>query len=185
MSDRPHLFQCLTREEFQTCWALRMTLGFESYDDAYPLSDYRSPGAPETAEHYEEEMLRAIRFLALGHDFQFEGLQVFEDGRVRMVPVEPRNATYVRGIALYVTSAGALGAMPHPIRAIDTAVEVLERRVPGLSLTPLTDLKLEIEQAKEAAREILGPPDLEATAEREDWTNKALAAVGVTRGAIH
>lgn len=187
-TSRPHLFQCLTREEFQVCWALRMTLGFEDYDDAYPLSDYRSPRTGERAETYEEEMLRVIRFLALGHDLQFEGLEVHEDGRIRMVPVEPRNATYVRGIALYVTTDGELGAMPHPIRAIDTATEFLERKLPGLSLTPLTDLRLELETAKDEARKIVPPPDPEEAAEREEWTNRALAAVGVERtgsGGIH
>lgn len=188
MSDRPHLFQCLTREEFQVCWALRMTLGFEDYDDAYPLSDYRSPRTGEKAEFYEEEMLRAIRFLALGHNLQFEGLEVHEDGRIRMVPVEPRNAVYVRGIALYVTTDGELGAMPHPIRAIDTAREYLARKVPDLSLTPLTDLRLELEKALDEARKIVPPPDPEEVAEREDLTNRALSALGVERtgsGGIH
>lgn len=172
-----HLYCALTREEFQVVWAIRMTLGFESFDDAYPLDAYPSPGAPEFAETYEEQVRRAIRFLALEHGFAFQGLEVHDDGRIEGRMIEPRNAVYVRSIALYSATAGAAGAMPHPIRAAETAIRILEERCPRLSLDPLHQLIRELDAAVDEAPD----PDPEEVAAIEKIRNKALAAVGVSR----
>lgn len=165
----PHLFQCLTKEEFQTCWALRATLGFESFDDAYPLDEFPTPGHPPEAETYEEQVRRAIRFLALDHGFAFEGLAVHEDGRIEGVPVEPRNLAYVQAIAV--------GHLPNPLHACDVAVRVLEERCPSVSTAPLQQLRQEIDQAVEQAP----PPDPESWAEYERAREAGLRALGLTR----
>lgn len=165
----PHLFQCLTKPEFQACWAIRCTLGFESFDDAYPLADFASPGHSEEAETYEEQVRRAIRFLALDHGFAFEGLSVHEDGRIQGVPVEPRNIAYVQAIAT--------GEMPNPLRACQVAVQVLEDRCPSVSTSPIRQLAQEIEEAIEAAP----PPDPESWAEWERSKEAALNALGLSR----
>lgn len=167
MSPKPHLFQCLTRKELQLCWALRMTLGFESYEDAYPLADYRSPGTPTEADTYEEEVRRAIRFLALEHGYEFQGISAFDDGQLECRPIEPRNIVYVRAIAL--------GHFPNPYRAIDTAVALLEASCPKVSVDPLLQLRRELRMAVDSLPE----PDLEALAEYENDRKGALAAIGV------
>lgn len=184
MSDKekPHLFQCLTKAEFQTCWALRMTQGFESFDDAYPLDSYPSPGSPDIADSYEEQMRRAIRFLALDHGFEFSGVTCYDDGRMDCVEVEPRNAVYVRSIQLYLMSDGAVGAMPHPLKAIEVAIETLEEHAPSVSIAPLQQLARELDQAVEATPE----PEPEAYAEYQKDIAEGLAAIGVKqKGMIH
>lgn len=177
----PHLYQCLTREEFKLCWALRMTLGFESFDDAYPLDSHPSPGAPDIADTYDEQMKRAIRFLALDHGFNFAGLTVHEDGSIHGGMIEPRNMTYVRNIALYVRTGGELGVMPHPISAAKTAIRILEEQCPALSTEPLHQLIRELELAIDE----MPDPEPEAEAEIAREKNAALATIGMTPREVH
>ena len=172
-----HLYCALTREEFQVVWAIRMTQAFENFDDAYPLDAYPSPGSPEIANTYEEQVRRAIRFLAMEHDFAFQGLEVGDDGTIQGRMIEPRNAVYVRAIALYAATNGAGGAMPHPIRAAETAIRVLGERCPRLSLDPLHQLLRELDSAVDQAPD----PEPEQVAAVEKMKNRALAAVGVSR----
>lgn len=166
-SRKPHLFECLTREEFQLCWALRMTLGFESYEDAYPLGDYRTPGTPDEAETYEEEVRRSIRFLALEHGYPFVGIEAHDDATLYCRPIEPRNMAYARAIAL--------GHFPHPYRAIDTALAELERHCPGLSVDPLLQLRRELKITVDSLPE----PDPGSVTEYEADKAAALAAIGI------
>lgn len=168
---RPHLYQGLTREEFQLCWALRMTLAFEDFDDAYPLDAYATPGTEGSAETYDEQIKRAIRYLAIEHGFPFQGLRAFEDGRIEVgvPPIQPENLVYARGIAL--------GNFPHPIHAARTAIRLIEEHDMALSTDPLRQLIKELNQAVEMAPE----PDPEEYAEYENLKTKALRAIGLER----
>lgn len=170
-TSRPHLYQGLTREEFQLCWALRMTLAFEDFDDAYPLDAYATPGTEGSAETYDEQMKRAIRFLAIEHGFPFRGLRAHEDGRIEVgvPPVQPENIVYARGIAL--------GNFPHPIQAAKTAIRMIEEHGLPLSIDPLHQLIRELNRAIELAPD----PDPEEHAEYENLKSKALAAIGLER----
>ena len=170
-TSRPHLYQGLTQDEFRLCWALRMTLAFEDFDDAYPLDAYATPGSPDIAETYDEQMKRAIRFLAIEHGFPFQGLRAHEDGRIEVgvPPVQPENIAYARGIAM--------GNFPHPIQAAKTAIRLIEEHGLSLSPDPLHQLIRELHQAVDLAPD----PDPEEHAEIENLKAKALASIGLER----
>lgn len=107
----PHLFEFLTRAEFQTCWAIVFVAGAEEYEGAFDLGDYVAPGAPESLE---ERFRSAIRYLA-DNGWTFKGLSL--DGWEivgHLPPIEPRNLAY---FLLFKQ-----GSMPSPIVALEGAI---------------------------------------------------------------
>lgn len=109
---RPCLFEFLTREEFQLCWAVAFVNNDEEYQREFPLADYGTPGSD--GDTWDERFRRAIRYLA-DHGWCFKGLNL--DGweiMGEMPPVQPKNLAY------HIIFES--GSMPSPIIALHGAI---------------------------------------------------------------
>lgn len=144
----PTLFEFLTREEFQLCWALVFVENSEELEHELPLADYATPEAPASLE---EDFRRAIRYLA-DNGYHFRGLSL--DGweiMGHLPPIEPRNLAY----HLKFVS----GSMPSPAVALQAAIPALR----DLGLESAADrLREALEGVLEAQKETF-------LAEAESW----------------
>lgn len=126
---QPHFFTLLTQEEFKLLFSLVFVSNSDYFKDAYPIADYPSPGYEGRSRDILEHMLRAARYLGLGHGYQFEGLLVRDNGSVGGPVVEPGNENYVDMLKN--------GGLPNLPLAFETAIAALLRHDPSFDVGPL------------------------------------------------
>lgn len=164
----PHLFCFLTQPEWKLCFSLVFCVDFFD-EESYPLAQYSSPEHP--GDTWEELFRRAIRFLALEHNFEFRGVHVNREGIVvEHTVVQPENA-------LYATQAKA-GQLPgNPRYALAEAVQMIEQLpIPSLDPEPLRACLAATEQQVQELRAKVDPDKMRKRYENDQ---KALASIGV------
>lgn len=167
----PHLFQTLDQPE----WKLVFSLAFlveEDFAD-YPIHRYATPGTEDIKDwSWEELFRRTIRYLALECGMQFDGLDVYRDGRIIAGgSICDGNVVYVRMLAQ--------GSLPPSLElCFQTAVQVAEERGLSLNLDPLNDA---IEKVRRDCRWVDAHTNPEAVAETFGLRDAALAEIGVQR----
>lgn len=149
----PHLFQCLTREEFKVCWAFAFCSRCAGYEDSYDLGRYATPSLEGDTSDWLEIFKRVIRLLHLRHGYSFTGLLPQPDGEILAKQVEERNY-------LYVTTF-KMGQIPDPPSALRMALDDPQIQECGINLEPLRACLDDVEEdvrgtitknAKEAPR---------------------------------
>jgi hypothetical protein len=167
----PHLFICLTREEFKLCFALAFieSQGREDYGGAIGLDRFPTPGTKAQADSWEEEVRRAIRYLDDEHGFQFEGIQAGNNGSLQCHPIEEGNMVYV----LQMKDGG----LPNVLSALQQAIAWGEQ-YPSLPLDTFRAVERDVQASLESIPRL--DPDIQASLEELDAA--ALNAVGVVRG---
>lgn len=149
-TDGPHLFQCLSKEEFHVVFAVAFLEANDLFDGSYPISAHASEDHPGETLNWIELFKRAIRYLNRECGMGFSGIDVYPDGELAVEMVEPRNW-------LYVTMMGDLGMLPNPEKAIELAIELQPHRMPGLNVQPMREALAVIEQHKRSIREQINP----------------------------
>jgi hypothetical protein len=167
----PHLFICLTREEFKLCFALAFIehQGREDYGGAIGLDRYATPGTEALADSWEEEVKRAIRYLTFDHGFVFEAIRAYENMSIQGHPIEEGNMVYV----LQMKDGG----LPNVLSALQQAIAWGEQ-YPSLPLDTFRAVERDVQASLESIPRL--DPDIQASLEELDAA--ALDAVGVVRG---
>lgn len=129
MKQPPHLFQCLTREEFKTCWAIAFTSRATGYENAYGLERYATPGLEGESADWLEIFKRVIRMLNLRWGYIFTGILPRDDGEIVGGLIEHRNSAF-----LWQFKSGAI---PDPQSALTMALDDEQLKMCGINLEPL------------------------------------------------
>lgn len=136
----PHLFEFLSRSEFQAAYALAAVSRFTEYQGALELEPYATPGADVGT--WEEQFRRAIRYLA-DRGLQYNGLELdgWEIRGLRVV--EPRNLAYEVRFKM--------GSMPDLILALESAIETFSAMGLDGEAETLRDALETVRQEKQVA----------------------------------
>jgi hypothetical protein len=155
----PSLFQYLTQAEWKLCFSIAFLEASDEFAGAYPLGHYATPGLEGRATHYGELFKRAIRFLAMAHDYKFKGMEVGDGGSiVGRNLVQPENFSYV---------ALLNGSLPDLPLAIDTAISMAKREIPSLNLDPLHGMLAKVTEDKKRLADWQKEADPDGRVEKE------------------
>lgn len=126
----PTFFEFLTRDEVRLCFCLAFLENAQGFGGAYPTERFATPSIEGRTDSWIELFRRAIRYLALECDFEFQALDVRADGHILSAgAIEPRNVAYQ---ALFDS-----GGMPDLEAALRDTIPMVEREIPGLDPEPL------------------------------------------------
>lgn len=140
MSDRPHLFCFLTRDELRLCLCVAMAAKNASSYQCYPLFEHKNPGYEDATDDWAELVRRAARYLHFEHGLKFESLIFKRDGRILSGrgPIEMGNERYV---LLFKA-----GQFPDFTVIVPKALRFAQLKVPSLDREPIRNVKDEIEK---------------------------------------
>lgn len=166
-SEDHHLFQYLTQEEWKLVFALAFLANSDTFEGCYDLKRYATPEAECT---WEELFRRGIRFLALGHGFDFQGVRVHQGGEISLVRrVQPENQ-------IYAVNARA-GRLPgNPLYALATAIEMAQQFLPDLDVSHMRAAMAQIEKDLAETRAQWKPEQIQQMYEER---KTALESIGV------
>lgn len=170
-----HLFQHLAQEEWKLVFALAFLESTDTWAGSYDLDRFSIDPPLSAPGHLAEDFwlslfTRAIRFLALGHKFEFEGLRATENGEIVLTrPVQLENIIYVNNMRA--------NRMPgNPQYALLTAIEVAGRRLPELDLAPM---RAALRQIDEDLATVRANRNAQALHEEYKTREAALRTIGV------
>lgn len=170
LGEIPHLFQCLSWEEFSLVFAISFIDKTEGFEGAYPIAQFATPGFEGDTDDWSELFRRTIRYLARSCDIQFEGIAAKGDGRLLCRMVEPGNALY---IGLMRTGC------PNPIIQIERALGYLNASLDSLvDREPMHDMLHALREDVVAMGKRVNRDKLDKLFKFRD---EALASVGVVR----
>lgn len=163
--EAPHLFVCMTREEFKLIFAVAFIASADMFEGAYDTERYASEGA--MGDNWIELFKRAIRYLVYDCGAEFQGLEPVDDGAIYVEPVEERNEAYVYLLGM--------GKLPNVEDAMRVALEMTPHRAPKLDTEPLREALATIARQKESLRKQMNPEAVRAVMELR---NRTLAGSG-------
>lgn len=161
----PHLFVCMTREEFKLIFAVAFIASADLFEGAYDIERYATEGG--MSDDWVELFKRAIRYLVYDCGAEFPGLEPVDDGAIYVQPIEPRNEAYI-----YLMGGGRL---PDVEDAMRVALELAPHRAPKLDTEPLQEALVTIARQKESLRKQMNPEAVRAIMELR---NRTLAGSG-------
>lgn len=167
----PHLWEFLTREELQCCYAITFCTVSTEYRGCYPIGQYCSDTSDWT------DLTRgAIRFLALDCGYLFSGLTVDLDQTIHGErALEPGNMISVM--------QGRAGKLPiSPLAAIKNTLQWVEGRIPGLDLEPMRGVLADIVESLRVVREEVGEEVLREEARERVKAVRTFREDGRTQG---
>lgn len=173
MSDQPTIFEFLTQPEWKTCFAVAFMADTAEYGGEVDLRRFHVEGHEDT---WESAIIAAVRYLALEHGMDFEGVMVREEDQeilaYQTTPVCPQNRKY-----LHLLGIGKLPDIPLALR---TAARVLREKAPSFPNEAVREAAEEIEAQRDAvlASDEFDPEELKRT---ETFLDSALSTVGVER----
>lgn len=158
MSDAvPKLLLWMTREEFLTAWAYQFVAELEN---AYGAEEIPAESRDALFGSVGNSLRWAAAKLQHDHGVVFSGFSINEDGLIDLksqTPIEPRNELYLYRFAL--------GKIPHPLGAIDTALKFLDERRATIDTEAMRVARAEVARAFQEAREqIAADPEAVAAA---------------------
>ncbi len=160
----------LTRQEFKICFAVDFLAdGAEEFEGHFPdMKSFSSPGW-ENSEAWVEHLRRVIRYLALDLHYEFEYLEVFQNGSIRRRGdvIEPKNVLYA--VALLTNDVNFLAALRTAARHATSI---------GLPREPFLEAVDMIEGAVNARVATIDP---ERHKQWEAEMDVVLASIGVAR----
>jgi hypothetical protein len=175
----PSLFQYLTQAEWKLCFSIAFLEASDEFAGAYPLERYATPGFEGKSTNYGELFKRAIRFLAMAHDYRFVGMEVGDGGSIvgeRLV--QPENISYV---------AILNGGLPDVALALWTAIGMARREVKSLNLDPLHGMLAKVNEDKQKLADWAKEADPDGRVEKEltKLRDEGMRVAGMVKEQVH
>lgn len=173
------LSQCLSREEWKLCFLLDTLACSEDYGPHFSaLPRFASPSGEDPRKYPVESFRRIIRWLSHDFGFTWDGLSPQHDGAILGRPV-------AEGVGnVYYVGMLASGQCPDLLDAARVALLLLEERAPGFDREVVRAAQADFARAAAGARaaaERIAEDDPERAQQVDDFSDAALAAVGVVR----